>query len=304
MTVSGAIKQFLDSLIGYCSPATIVWYTRRLSSLQELGRAPVDRITADQLQLIYKKLSQRTERWRKHPSGRAASAGGLSPFTLHSYIRAWRRLFAYLVEREHITRNPAKLIRLPLLPNQPPKAITEADMKRMMLHVNNEPRDYAVMCVLVDTGCRVGGVASLTLDNVDLRRARATIFEKGRGGKKSRTVFFSQRTVKALRCYLRQRPECDHQFVFVSARCDPLSEGAIAQMLGRTAEHCGVRGRSNPHSFRHGAARAMLNNGADIEIVSDLLGHSDISVTKFFYGRWSVSELQAKHKKVSWMKTS
>jgi site-specific recombinase XerD len=83
-----------------------------------------------------------------------------------------------------------------------------------------------------------------------------------------------------------------------------LKASGVYQVLERTARRGGVRGRWNPHAFRHGFARGLLDNGADLATVSQLMGHSDVSITVRFYARWSDEELHRKHARFTWLPDS
>jgi len=214
-----------------------------------------------------------------------------------------RRFFKWLVEEGYLDQNPAARLELPPLPEEPPKAVTEEDLRRLLEAARDDPRDYALLCFLADTAARVGAVAALRLENLDLANRRALVWEKGRGGRKrARYVYFSERTKRALEEYIRVRPEDGSGCLFVSKRGGGLTSNAIYQVLRRLAKKAGVTGRFNPHAFRHGWARGALKNGADLGTVSDILGHSSVEVTKRFYARWADDELQRRHDRFTWLK--
>lgn len=124
--------------------------------------------------------------------------------------------------------------------------------------------------------------------------------EKGRGGCKSRTVYFNSRTKKALSEWLKVRPESESDAVFLSKKTyKALTPSGIYQVLKRLAERGGVEGRFNPHSFRHGWAKEALRNGASIADVAQVLGHEDEQVTMRFYSQWAKPELKERHSKFS-----
>ncbi len=136
-----------------------------------------------------------------------------------------------------------------------------------------------------------------------LENRRALVYEKGRGGrKKAQYVYFSEYTKGAIEEYLRVRPESGSDRLFVSKRGGDMTPRAVYQVLKRLAGKAGVRGRFNPHAFRHGWAREALRNGADLGTVSDILGHSSIEVTKKFYARWADDELRERHDRFTWLK--
>jgi integrase len=301
MLLKDATTKFLGSYIGLASPATHNWYAKKMKPLSALDQRPIHEITTDDLQTVWLSLAKRNARWENHPSGRAKAEGSLSPFTLEGYVRCWRRFFNWLIDQEYFCdNNPALKLRRPPLPDLPPKAVTTCNLVKLLEAAKGNARDYAMVCWLADTNARVGGTAGMLLQDVDFKTKKATVREKGKGGKgKARTVYLSVRTIQALQAYLRERLDSDSDHVFVGKR-GPLTEGGIYLVLKRLARKARVRGRYNPHAFRHGWARGAIENGADLGSVADLMGNS-MQVTQKFYARWDDNELQAKHRQVSWL---
>lgn len=301
MRLSAAIQEFELSLKGVAAPGTRILYLRRLRSLLAfLGDVEIEQITISDLRQWRANLAERKERWVNH-CYRPSVPGGLSPWTIHSYIRIVRRFFKWLVEEGHLDHNPAARLELPPLPEEPPKAITEEDLYQLLDAAHNNPRNYALLCMLADTAARVGAISSLRLEDLELENRRALVREKGRGGGKRRYVYFSERTKKALEAYLRVRP-AGSEYLFVSRHGGAMTPHAIYQVLRRLAKKAGVKGRFNPHAFRHGWARGALKNGADLGTVADILGHSSVEVTKRFYARWKDEELRERHEKFTWLR--
>ncbi len=303
MLLSTAIQEFDLSLIGVVAPGTRNLYLRRLRSLLDfLGDVEIERITTSDLRRWRAELAERKERWVNNPY-RPPALGGLSPWTIHSYVRIARRFFRWLAEEGYLDQSPAARLELPPLPEEPPKAVSEEDLWRLLDAARDSPRNYALLCLLADTAARVGAIVALRLEDLDLENRRALVREKGRGGRrKARYVYFSERTKEALEAYLRERPTDDNGYLFVSRQGGGLTPHAVYQVLRRLAKKAGVRGRFNPHAFRHGWAREALRNGADLGTVSDILGHSSVEVTKRFYARWADDELQERHDKFTWVK--
>jgi len=298
MRLHKAIQQFLDSQVGVFSPATQKWYAQRLKPLKPLYDKSLKAITARDPQCLWGKLAK-NERWDAHPN-RPAVRGGLSPYTLHGYARAWRAFFKWGVQQDYLSHNPATLLKQPPLPEQPPKALLPDDLTRLLSVARADLRDYAIVCFLADTGCRVGGLVGLRLADLNLETGRAVVWEKGRGGgRKSRTVYMKACTVEALRVYLCAYP-CEAEARVFQGQRGPLTTSGVYQLLKRLARKAQITGRHNPHAFRHGFARGALQNGADLGTVAQLLGHCDVTITVRFYARWADDELKAKHTVVSW----
>ena len=301
MKLHNAIQNYISDQASFVSPATTEWYAKRLKPLSPLANKQLNRIKPDELRRAWVELANRKVRWSNHPSGRSPAKGGLSPYTLAGYIRCWRAFFQWCVERGYMERNPASSLKMPPLPDQPPKALSESDLQKLLAAAKDNPRDYAIVCVLADSGCRVGGLVSLTLDALNLRRGRALVCEKGRAGGKQRTIYFKARTLQAIRDYLGVRPASDFDNVFLGKKKGPLTPSGVHSLLERLAICAKVKGRSNPHAFRHGFARGAVENGVDLSQVSQLLGHRDVSVTVKFYARWADNELKRAHARASWL---
>lgn len=299
MKVKEAIRQFLEVQEGVHSPLTIERYERHLSALGPIVQKQVHNVRMDDLLPIWRGLVRRETLYGDHPM-RPTIKGKLSPYTLHGYIRSWRTFFHWCIYQEYAKHNPASRLKKPQLPNEPPKALARDDLVRLLEVAASNPRNYAIVCFLADTGCRVGGAAHLLCEDLDLDRGRATVREKGRGGShNARIVYMKPRTVQVIRDYLAVRSG-KHERLFQGGQGN-LTEGGFNQLLKRLAKKAGITGRCNPHAFRHGFARGALNNGADLATLSELLGHSSVMVTAKFYARWADEELAKKHHAVSWL---
>jgi integrase len=142
-------------------------------------------------------------------------------------------------------------------------------------------------------------LVKLTPANLDLDNCTAEVCEKGT---KFRTVRYGKETAKALRVWPLERPHYQtggpkrHKVdrpddkLFLGQRGN-LSVSGVYRLLERLAKKGNVQGRFNPHGFRHGLARRLLKNRADMGTVSQLLGHEDIETTHHFYARWLPDEL-------------
>lgn len=304
LTLDQAIHAFLDARIGLVSVKTLTLNEHYLQSLAAfLGDGCVDTITLNDLRAWRTALLQRNEKYRD-AAIRTPVQGKLSPFTVHLHLRTARLFFKWLTEQQLIARNPAASLEMIELPQPQPKAISDADIEKLLqaARAATAPeRDAAIILFLKSTGCRLGGIAGLTLDALDLDRRRALVYEKGRGGqKKARFVYLKPEAVCALRAWLavRQCISTSSTVVFVSLRQNkgkPLGESGIYDRINHLARRAGIQGRFNPHAFRHRLARQMLINGAALGQVSRILGHTNVLVTDQYYGAWADAELEQAH---------
>jgi site-specific recombinase XerD len=285
------------------SSRTVGSYRQKLKPLLAfLGDVDVEEISIDDLRRYVAYLMDLQVRYVDHPLRRRRE-GGLSPFTVSGRIRAFKRLFNWLKEEGTIDDNPARRIKIPRPKREKPKGISRQDLLGLLEACEGDKvidkRDRAIVLFLADTACRVGGMCGLRIQDLDLEAGLALVREKG---EKTRFVPFMPATAEALAAWLEVRPQDRGPWVFVSLANH--SKGALAansvwQILHQRAVLAGATGPVNPHAFRHAFARDFLLDGGDLGTLADLMGHSDISVTKAFYGIFKIEELQKKHRQHS-----
>lgn len=308
-TLTCAITLFLDSRIGIVSAKTARINKQYLRSLIEFfgEEQPMETITLNHLRTWRAWLFQRKTKYASETTWRPEEEGGLSVHTIHGMVRTCRQFFRWLHTEEFLPTNPAQRLELPPLPKEPPKAISDEDIQKMLDVARNSTRDVALIWFLRDTGCRLGGAATACLRDLDLETGTVIVREKGRGGQHvARAAFLNDYAVTALRAWLDERPNALHldgspvtDAIFVNSRYPftALTSGAIYRRIKDIAKAAGVYDHSNPHAFRHGLARRMLEKGAPLGLVSRILGHSDIKVTDQFYGVYINKELKDGHKR-------
>lgn len=287
---------------GVRSPQTVDWYQRRLRSLINfVGQEyQLEQVTIGDLRRWRASLAERTTRYDNHPS-KPQEEGGLSSWTLYGYVRCARSFFRWIEREGLMAKNIAERFELPKRSKIPRKGIADNVADKIVAQaLAKDPRDYAIVMFLADTAARVGGVVKLRLADLDLVAGRATVVEKGAGGHGlGRTVFLGPEAVRAMHTWLAIRPDVGDDHVFLGMR-GSLTTSGIYQILKRLAREAGCEGYGwNPHNWRHAAARSMLQRGASLAYVSQILGHSDIEVTARFYATFAVDELQAAHVKYS-----
>ena len=285
------------------SPNTTDGYRRKLKPLLDfLGDVPVEEITTDDLRRYVACLRGRTTLYPCHPHHKERK-GTLSLATINGHVRAFKRLFNFLEAEGVIESAPSQKIKTPRPPRHEPKSADLKDAEAMLGAISGDTpqdrRDRAIILFLIDTECRVGGLCRLKVSDIDLEKGEALVTEKG---EKSRIVFFRPETAEALRAWLEVRPNDQGDWLFVSlenkAR-EALSVGAVEQVLRRRAQKAGVKGRVNPHAWRHAFARRYICKGGDLATLSDLMGHASLEITKASYAIFTKGELREKHQRYS-----
>lgn len=287
-TVSEAVDAFLiakqaDGL----AEATVAWYRYMLARFERrFSGMRLERLTPQMLRLYVLELRK----------------AGLSLETQRSHVRAMKTMLNWAWDECELSgRCPASRIRKPPSRLALPRAIDLSDVRALLNVCDDTPqgvRNRAIVLFLIDTGCRAAGLVRLTPDDVDLARRVARLREKG---DHERLVVFTLPTANAVSEWLSQRPN-DAQTLFCAmryGRCSgALTVNGLRLLLNRLKRKAGIKGRVNPHAFRHAFARAYLSNGGDLATLSQLLGHKDISSTAI-YTQYVAEELAVLHGRYS-----
>lgn len=304
MQLSEAVEELLIATrVAGRSERTVQDYADKARRLVDyLGDKEVSQVTLSDLRRFVDHLGRQTSRFQSHPK-REEKSGGLSPASVAAYVRVVRRLFSFLHEEGLVDQNPAQRLKVPKPPRDKPKAISSADFQALLAAIDADTavgkRDRALVLLLADSGCRVGGLVGLEVEDVDLERSWMLLKEKGG---KLRYGFFSDLTKHALFAWLEVRPSNRGNRLFVSlgTRSDThLTDQGVREMLKRLKRKAGVKGPVNPHSFRHGFAREYLSNGGNLASLADTLGHSNVNVTWQAYAVFTTDELKAAHGRYS-----
>lgn len=199
-----------------------------------------------------------------------------------------RSFGAFLVREGVSERNPFRVVSGPRTPRRLPRYLTVAEVEALLavpdLGTPWGLRDRAVIEVLYGAGLRVSELASLNVRDVDLALAQVRVVGKGN---KERIGLLGQPAVQALHAYLRAgRPALVGKratdALVLNRRGGRLSTRSVAEMLSRAGEQAGIRTHVSPHVLRHTFATHLLDGGADIRVVQELLGHANLATTQIY----------------------
>jgi integrase/recombinase XerD len=219
---------------------------------------------------------------------------GLAPASVARSIVPVRGLHRFLAAEGRALLDPTAHVERPRVPRGVPKALSEAEVLRLLASPSGDGpvplRDRAMLEVLYGTGVRVSELVGLSLGDIDLDAALLRAFGKG---SKERIVPVGSHAVRALVAWLseagrpalvpeRWRRRGDAEAVFLGARGGRLTRQGAWDVLRRHGERVGLAGRLSPHVLRHSCATHMLDHGADIRAVQELLGHASITTTQIY----------------------
>jgi integrase/recombinase XerD len=204
---------------------------------------------------------------------------------------AVRGLHAFLLRDGVLTDDPAHAVRPPAPPRRLPKAIPVEDVERILQAAGGEDvprglRDRALLELLYGCGARISEAVGLDVDDIDLERNAVLL--RGKGGKQ-RLVPLGSYARAALEAYLvRERPALaalgrGTPAVFLNARGGRLSRQSAWTVLHQAADRAGVStAHLSPHTLRHSFATHLLEGGADVRVVQELLGHASVTTTQVY----------------------
>jgi tyrosine recombinase XerC len=200
---------------------------------------------------------------------------GLEPASVARKLAAVRSWCRFLVRRGRLARNPAADVRGPRLGRKLVGFLPIDEATALLSDAGLSARDRAVLELLWATGLRVSELAGLDVDDVD--RAERTVRVMGKG-RKERIVPFGAKAAAALDAYLGVRERGGA--LFVNARGGRLGVRSLWTLVRRAARQAGLTRRVSPHTLRHTFATHLLDAGADLRMIQELLGHSRVSTTQ------------------------
>ena len=226
----------------------------------------------------------------------------ISITTQRSRLGAIQRLFAWLCKHNLLTANPAADLELPRKPPKTlPKALTLAEIDSILSVPDTaDPlgiRDRAILELFYATGIRRAELVRIDLEDIDHQRATLAI-RKGKGGK-DRTVPIGERALHWIQRYLdTTRPllhiNQNEHALFPTGYGERFSAGYIGNWVKRTMKQAGIDRTGSCHLLRHSCATHMLENGADIRYIQQLLGHARLDTTQL-YTQVSIIQLREVH---------
>ena len=216
------------------------------------------------------------------------SRDGLAPTSIARAVSATRGFFKFLMLDGHIKSHPAEDLDTPQRFSYLPKFLTEDEINRLLaapdISTPEGIRDRAILEIMYASGLRVSELVTLKVSQVSRDMGVVRVLGKG---SKERLVPLGRAAINALQTYLREaRPglagsEADG-VVFLNAQGRPLTRMGVWKILRKHVQAAGLEKRVTPHTLRHSFATHLLEGGADLAAVQEMLGHADISTTQIY----------------------
>ncbi|MEX0722925.1 MAG: tyrosine recombinase XerC [Gracilimonas sp.] len=219
------------------------------------------------------------------------SEQGLAKTSIARKVAAIRSFFKYCFKRGHIDKNPAHLLVVPKKEQTLPKTATVEDIERMMDAVSMETvegiQNRAILELFYGTGMRLSELTGLNLTDIDLKQNQVTV--KGKGNKQ-RIIPLGKTVLGVLKDFISKREELfgertdadARKALFIAASGQRIYDRAVRYMVEKYLKKTSEVTQKSPHVLRHSFATHMLDNGADIRIIKEFLGHANLAATQVY----------------------
>ena len=206
----------------------------------------------------------------------------LSNKSIARYISTLRSYFKYLTKEKYIKENPMKLISNPKIERKLPKYLNYRELEEILEIPDKSTflglRNALILELLYSTGVRVSELVNIKLSDIDLLNKKIIILGKGN---KERIVLFGNKAYELIVEYLNKR-NTDCEYLFVNNNKKVLTDRGVRYVIDSIVKKSALKFKISPHTLRHTFATHLLNNGADLKSVQDLLGHENISTTGIY----------------------
>lgn len=203
------------------------------------------------------------------------------------YLTVINSFYAFLIDNKFISINPTETIKLPKLEKKLPEYLTIEEVDRILNINPTKPIDYrniAMLETIYASGLRVSELVNLKVNNIDFNECIIRIYGKG---SKERIVPINDSSKNALEIYINDYRTFllkgkDSEYVFINNFGNKISRQGFFKILKKVCDENGINKHVSPHTLRHSFATHLLNNGADLRAIQELLGHSNLTTTQIY----------------------
>lgn len=213
----------------------------------------------------------------------SVSSSGHKPRSIARKIAALKSLCRYCLKHKLISTNPSKSLASPKLDKLLPVFLTEKQTAELTKPTNSKwesLRNYTIIEFFYGSGIRLSELRNIKIQDIDQRQKLIRVLGKGN---KERIVPITESALEALREYLQQRPsDISVDIIFTNKNGDALSARQIERIVEKNLNPVTLQKKKSPHVLRHSFATHMMDGGADIRAVKELLGHSSLGTTQIY----------------------
>lgn len=209
------------------------------------------------------------------------------PRTKAHYLTVLNSFYRYLIFMDKLNNNPCDGIKSPKLEKKLPTYLTSEEVDKLLNMRLTKPVDYrnkAMLELIYATGARISEITNLELNQIDYDECVIRVTGKG---KKDRIIPFGDTASKTLkeyievyRVFLIKNDTCN--YVFINKNGSKISRQMVFKILKSLTKKAGIEKEVSPHTLRHSFATNLLNNGADLRVIQELLGHENLETTEIY----------------------
>jgi len=268
------ITHYIDKFIRYLeieknySAHTILNYSLDLKEFKDfLKDIPIEKVDHLVLRKYLAELKQKNLKNR----------------TVNRKLSCLRSFFKFLFREGYIKSNPTKLISGPKQEKNLPSFLTEEEVLKLLENIplkdEHNFRDKAILETFYSTGMRISELVGLNISDIDF--ISGTVKVRGKG-KKERLLPIGEKAISALKDYLERRKKKDEEAVFLNRFGKRITGRAVRDIVAKYVKLVSIKTGVSPHTLRHSFATHLLERGADLRSVQELLGHTNISTTQIY----------------------
>ncbi|MCM8784352.1 MAG: tyrosine recombinase XerC [Candidatus Omnitrophica bacterium] len=269
------MERYIDKFLNYLkieknySEHTLINYTIDLKYFSSfVGEKPIEEINHLDIRRFLAELKTKN----------------FSKKTVARRVSCLRSFFKFLVREGYIKNNPALGMRAPKLDKKLPLFLTVDEVAKLIESAENDLsglRDRAIMETIYSTGMRISELVGLDVEDIDFIGGAVKVRGKG---KKERFVPIGDRALRAIKTYLESRFPVfkEHKAVFLNNRGRRITVRGVRLILDKYVRRTALREKISPHALRHSFATHLLERGADLRAVQELLGHANLSTTQIY----------------------
>lgn len=247
---------------------TVDSYGENLKLLSDTVKKSILNLSADEIRTFLKN-SEATPRTKSH------------------YLTVFNSFYNYMIFNDRLSVNPCDGIKSPKLEKKLPTYLTDEEVDRLLNITLTKPVDYrnkAMLEVMYATGTRISELINLELNQIDFEECIIRVVGKG---KKDRIIPLGDTAIKSLDNYITNyRPFIlktkTSNYVFINKDGNKISRQGFFKILKALCNKAGIKKDVSPHTLRHSFATHLLNNGADLRIIQELLGHENLTTTEIY----------------------
>ncbi|MGE6488530.1 tyrosine-type recombinase/integrase [Paenisporosarcina sp. NPDC076898] len=222
-----------------------------------------------------------------------ASLKNVQTSTIGKKLTVLKSFFGWMVREEMLLRDPTAKIKTPKKKKRLPKGLSVEELA-FVREICETKRERALIEVFYSTGCRLSELASMDRDRINIQDMSTTVIGKGN---KERVVYLTWTALYHLKNYLKSRDDdCDAVFVTQRKPYRRMKNHTIQDEIDKIEQRANLKKKLTPHIMRHTLAQNMLDNGASLEEVQNILGHENIGTTQV-YAQVSEERKQQAHKR-------